>query len=116
MEVVKSDASFDGQELENLIERARGALRRASWNDEFPWQMGKTYRYAGSLNFERLKSDLTFFAIRGYRIYDAIINRLAGKPEQVANLTKIMRTPGMVQIAIKELPRFDLPSSLDVRL
>ncbi len=111
-EVVKGDASFDGHELEKLIQRARGALRRASWGDEAPWQRGKAYRYAGPFSPERLKNDLMFFAIRGYRFYDAIINRLADRSDKVGNLAGLMRTPGMVQIALKESPRFIFPAAL----
>jgi hypothetical protein len=107
----KSDAEFDGQELEDLIEQARGALRRAAWGVEGPWD-GQDYRYAGPRDLGRLTGDLVRFAIRGYRFYDAIINRLAGGAAQAYRLEELMRAPGMVQIALRGSARFVLPAAL----
>jgi hypothetical protein len=108
----KNDASFDGQELEDLIKQARGAFSLAAWGDEQPWQEGKQYRYSGARNLEQLRADLTRFAIRGYRIYDAIINRLAGGAAGADALATLMNAPGLIQIALKESARYVLPAGL----
>jgi LysM repeat protein len=108
----KGDATFDGQELQDMLQQARGALRNASWGDFTPWQKGKIYLYGGPRDLNRLTADLKRFAIRGYRIYDAIINRLAGDPDQVDDLADLMRIPGLVQIALKKSARFIFPASL----
>ena len=112
MQEFKSNASFDGQELQDLIEQARGALRRAAWGDEGPWEKGKSYRYDKPRDLERLRGDLVRLAIRGYRFYDVIINRLVGGFDQADELAELMRQPGLVQIAIKGSARHVLPAAL----
>lgn len=107
----KNSASFDGQELQNLITRARGALKRAAWGDPDEWADDKTYRYEG-FDLERLEIDLIRFALSGYRFYDAIINRLAGGHDSVAPLATMMLEPGLVQIASRESPRHVIPAAL----
>jgi len=107
----KNSASFDGQELQNLIDRARGALRRAAWGDHDEWADGKAYRYEG-FNLQRLETDLVRFALSGYRFYDAIVNRFAGGYENVAALADTMLQPGLVQIASRESPRHVIPAAL----
>ncbi|HFE66333.1 MAG TPA: hypothetical protein ENJ93_03635, partial [Chloroflexi bacterium] len=100
----KNDAELDEGELTNLIEMARGALRKAAWGDEKPYQPGKTYRYNG-LDTDRLRADLITFALRGYRFYDALINRLAGDADKAWELADLMLKPGQVQIASKQSAR-----------
>jgi hypothetical protein len=107
----KNRASFDGEELQNLIDRARGALRRAAWGDDEEWSSAKPYRYEG-FNLERLRTDLIQFARSGYRFYDAIVNRLAGGFDAVAPLAELMRQPGLVQFASRESPRHVIPAAL----
>jgi hypothetical protein len=107
----KNSASFDGQELQNLITRARGALKCAAWGDSDEWADDKAYRYEG-FDLERLELDLIRFALSGYRFYDAIINRLAGGHETVAPLATMMLQPGLVQIASRESPRHVIPAAL----
>jgi CARDB len=110
-EAFKSSASFQGQELQNLISSARGVLRRAAWGDLGEWVDGKAYRYEG-FDLERLQLDLVRFALSGYRFYDAIINRLAGGYDDVAPLATLMLQPGLVQIASKESPGHVIPAAL----
>ena len=112
MQEFKSNASFDGQELQDLIEQARGALRRAAWGDEGPWKKGKSYRYAKPRDLEQLRGDLVRLAVRGYRFYDVIINRLVGGFDQAEELADLMRQSGLVQIAIKGSARYVLPAAL----
>ncbi len=108
----KSNASFDGQELQDLIQQARGALRRAAWGDEGPWGKGKSYRYDKPRDLEQLRGDLVRLAIRGYRFYDVIINRLVGGFDQADELAELMRQSGLVQIALKGSARHVLPAAL----
>jgi hypothetical protein len=108
----KNDATFDGQELQNLIEQARDALRKASWGDIEPWRKEKDYLYARNHDLARLKNDLVSFAIWGYTFYDHTIDRFSGGLEQSDLLTEVMRTPGLVQIALKQSARQVLPAAL----
>lgn len=109
----KENISFDGEQLQKLIEQARNAYALAAWGSNNPWQ-NQPYLYADARakNLAQLKSDLTRFAIRGYNIYDAIANRLAGGAENATALAKLMGKPGRIQIALKESPRFVLPAAI----
>jgi hypothetical protein len=108
----KSDASFDGGELKYFIQQTRGALRQAAWGDELPWEQGKAYRYNGPLNLPQLTKDVARLAIRGYRCWDALINRLAGGRDEADKLAELMRKPGLVQFTLKESARFVVPVAL----
>ncbi len=115
----KGDASFQGQELQNLIEQARGAMRQAAWGDTEPWQ-NRPYLYDGPRDLDRLKGDLVNFAKRGFRFYHAIINRLAGGGSQdrrtirqrVLQLERLMLKPGLLQIASRESARHIVPVAM----
>ena len=117
-ELVKREATFDVLELKDVIGQARGILRRVAWGDEEDWQSTKSYRYAGKASFAQLWDDLISLAIRGYRLYDAIIDRVSGSRDKSLSLQQVMRTPGLAQIAIAESPRQHLPATLfyDYRL
>jgi hypothetical protein len=106
------NVTLDGQALQDMLQQARGVLRQASWGDSAPWQEGKNYRYEGPRDLNRLAADLRSFAIRGWTIYEAIINRIAGNRDQAEALADLMRTPGFVQIAPKQSPRFIFPAAL----
>jgi len=110
--VFKEDASIPGQELQNLITKAREALRLAAWGDSEPWQFGKKFKYDGSGELDQLKADLIKFAKRGYRFYDVVVNRLAGGKEKARALQELMRKPGLVQIANKDSIRHLLPVAM----
>ncbi|HEY3078311.1 MAG TPA: CHAT domain-containing protein [Chloroflexota bacterium] len=114
VEQFKSSASFDGQFLQSLIDRARGGLRRASWNDERPWrpETAAPYRYEGPAGDEQLAGDLARFAVGGYDFYNAIIDRLAGGRRAGRDLAGLMRKPGRVQIALRESASQILPAAL----
>lgn len=108
---IATHAHFDAGQLQDLIQQARGALRRASWDDENEWQEEKTYRYGGPRDLLRLKQDLVRLAIRGYRFYDQIIDALSGE-EDADRLADLMRKPGLIQIAFKESERLLLPAAM----
>lgn len=117
-EVVKREATFDVLELQDSIVQARGVLRRVAWGDEQDWQPTKSYRYAGKVAFEQFKDDLISLAVRGYRLYDAIVDRLMGSRDKSQSLERITRSPGLIQIAIPQSPRQHIPAALfyDYRL
>jgi hypothetical protein len=106
-----SDASIDGQELQGLIDYARAVFRKTAWGDEKDFS-NQAYRYAGPPDMKRLCDDLCSLAVRGYRIYDQIINKLAGGQAQTRKLTDLMEVRGLVQIALKQSARFILPAAL----
>jgi hypothetical protein len=108
----KNSATFDGQELQDLIEQARQALRRAAWGDIGPWSKGKDYRYDGPRDVDRLKTDLIRLAIQGFRFYFVLGRRLAGGLAQLRSLDELMRQTGLVQIAFKQSPRHILPAAM----
>lgn len=118
-EEFRGDATLSGQELQNLIEKAREALRMAAWGSGEPWQ-DQAYRYEGPPDRERLRADLVRLAKIGYRVYDHLVGRLAGGGasrraeirERVKRLRALMRTPGMVQIASKEQVRHLVPAAV----
>jgi hypothetical protein len=111
-ETIKDDASFDGQELQDLIDQARGGLRTAAWGDAQPWQPDKQYRYDRGGNFNQLKGDLIRLAKRGYSFYDHIIDRFSGGAKKSKALAALMLKPGHVQIALKESARHILPAAM----
>jgi hypothetical protein len=111
-EVVKREATFDVLELQDAIEQARSVLRRVAWGDEEDWQPTKNYRYGGKITFEKFQDDLISLALRGYRLYDSIVDRVTGSRERSRSLKHLMRAPGMIQIAIAESPRQHIPSAL----
>jgi len=106
-----SNAHLDAHELQDMIRQARGALRKAAWGDEEEWQEGKSYRYDGPLEPERLRRDLVRLAIPGHRFYDHMIDSLAGDGD-VDQLNDLMRTPGLVQVAFESSERLLIPASL----
>jgi hypothetical protein len=109
----KADATISGQKLEDLINQARGALRKVSWGDEEQWQERKSYLYKGPRNFDRLKADLIALAKKGYRFYDGIIGHFTKATSQTAEmLADLMLKPGQVQIALKESATLLIPASL----
>ena len=107
----KNDAAMDEGELADLIQSARGALRKAAWGDENKYN-GQPYRYHGPFNLDRLTDDLVRFAIRGYSFYDALINKLAGDSDKAWDLQDLMVKPGQVQIATKESVNMLVPAAL----
>jgi hypothetical protein len=107
----KSSASFDGHELQVLVDQARGVLRRISWGDERQWE-GQAYRYAESSGLSQLKSDLISVAIRGYRFYFTVTKRLAAGAAGVNELARIMLRSSIVQIVSNRTARFVLPTAL----
>jgi hypothetical protein len=109
----KNDVTLEAGELQNLLKLARGALRKAAWGDEEPYTPNKTYRYNGQVDLKQTFVDLLRCAIRGYRFYDALIDRLAGDSgTDWEALADQMRTPGDIQLASKVSARLLVPAAL----
>ena len=111
-EFVKEDASIGEGTLQDLIEMTRAILREITWGDNKPYSKGKRYRYEGVGNIDQFKRDLIRMAIKGYRLYDAIINPLVGSRQQERHLLNLMRTPGQVQISLKEAANIVIPVAM----
>lgn len=107
----KSEAVLDEAMLGDLIHRARGALRQVAWGSEEPWQ-DQGYRYASQATGEQLRHDLVKLAVSGYRLYDVLINQLAGGFEHAQALADIMRAPGQIQVVLQRTARWVLPAAL----
>ncbi len=111
-------ATIGEGDLTDLVKQARGALRRAAWGSDAPWQSTSAYLYedapgmAWPQKLERLARDLTLMASRGYRIYDTLAESLAGGAQAADRLRDWMRTPGDVQIAGKYKSRLLVPAAM----
>jgi hypothetical protein len=103
-------ATFDPVELETLVKSARRTMRRAAWGTDDPWREGLVYRYAEA-NRETLVADLVALAVWGIRFYAAVCDRLAGD-RSLEELEAALRSPGYVQLALKQSPRHLLPVAL----
>jgi hypothetical protein len=103
-------ASFDSVELEGLLQQCRRSLRKAAWQSEDPWQAGFAYRYQQPTP-GNLVADLVTLAIWGKRFYVKVSDRLAGQRSR-RELADDLRTPGFVQLALKQSPRHLLPAAL----
>ena len=100
------------KELEGALEFARAGLCKASWGDEDEWATSKRYRYDGTQTIDTLREDLAILAIAGWRIYDLLIDQLAGGKGNVRKLAALVREPGMLQIS----PDVSLGTSLPAAL
>ena len=108
-------ATISADTLDGLITQARVALKMVSWEKGDirggEWDKTKTYRYEKPGTIERLQDDLRLLASRGFDIYDAVAENLAGDAEVTA-LEDALRSPGLLQIAGKQDIRFVLPAGL----
>ena len=102
----------DGQGVQNLITTARRALRRASWGSDEPWDKEKRYKYKTAATVQRLLPDLHRLAQAGRRAYDVLADRIGKGPAGADRLAELMRTPGYVQLALKESVRFVPPLAM----
>ena len=109
---VTHSARFDGGEIQDMIKQARRAFRSAAFGSPEPWHEGDRYRYGGPLDRARLEEDLLELAVRGYRFYDACINRLAGSYEAAVDLARRTRRTAAIQIALKQRGGLLLPAAL----
>lgn len=108
-----ADASIDGIELQTLISFARGALRSAAWGTTDPWRSVALdpYRYA-TPDATRLNQDLIRFAIHGCRLFTQALMKFRSGGMTVDDFRAAMRTPGTIQLSLKQGATFVFPVSL----
>ena len=104
-----NDASFGENELADLLEQGRGALRRAAWGSDGEWN-DEPYRYANPLALGEIEKDLIRLAVTGFRFYDSIVDRLSR--QDPGRLETLMRRPGLVQFTARRSARELVPASL----
>jgi len=108
-----SEALIPATELKTLIENARKAMRKAAWGSEDSWREGTKYLYEGkTCDTNRFRTDIINMAIRGYTLYDGIIDKLTGDASRSDELARIMRESGLVQIALQQSVTQVLPAAL----
>lgn len=111
-EGVKTQAWLDGQALQDSLTQVRKALRRVAWGSDDLWQPPAEYRYGRAGESSFFTSDLIALAVRGYILYNALIDHISGGPEASDKLAALMRKPGRVQISSKESARMVVPAAL----
>ncbi|HWN69508.1 MAG TPA: FHA domain-containing protein [Haliangium sp.] len=109
-----ADASIDGATLGGLVDYARGALRRVAWGTTAPWRSSELdpYRYAAPVPPAQLADDLILLARHGYRLWSEALAFFGVRGPERQKLRALMRTPGAVQLAIKENANHVFPAAL----
>jgi hypothetical protein len=109
-----ADASIDGATLGGLVDYARGALRRVAWGSTAPWRSPELdrYRYAAPIPPAQLADDLILLARHGYRLWSEALALFGVRGPERQKLRALMRTPGAVQLAIKENANHVFPAAL----
>ena len=123
---LKGDAVLDGQQLQDLLDRARQTYRRAAWNDEDEWQPEwdqdlDRYVYREFPGQQRLCADLIRMARAGYRLWArlavqlsaSLVPQLPSGQAPQRSLREVMRHgPGFVEFASKRSARMVVPASI----
>lgn len=109
---LEGTATFDAVQVQNIIIRLRRGLRVASWGTANPWTQDDVYRYGSSADFHQLFRDLHRMAQEGIRVFDSIVDRITGGAEASARLRESMRSPGRIQLALRDSVRTVIPISL----
>jgi hypothetical protein len=109
-----ADAHIDGAALGGLIEQARDGLRRVAWGTAEPRRPGDEarHRYATPLSSEQRADDLFLLARRGHRLWADVLARSGARGSGREALRELMRTPGVVQLALAESARHLFPVAL----
>ncbi len=110
----KSTAALNPQRLGEHVRLVRNALARASYGVEGPWSpdSGAGYRYEKFPGLKVFTEDLRLLAIRGYRLYSDMVTPLVGGKKHRMALEALLRTPGRLQIALKESVEYIFPAAL----
>jgi hypothetical protein len=103
---------FEGGELQDMIVQARRALRSAAFGSPEPWCAKDKYQYNDPVDRARLEKDLLELAVRGFRFYDACINRLVGGRAASVKFENATLGPTRIQIALKQHGGLILPAAL----
>jgi len=95
----KDQIQWREDEWQAWVEMSRQALRNAAWGDDEPYHPGKAYQYERP-DLDRLRPDLVRMAIRGSRLFAAVMDSLSQGPEAGFALIDGLLLPGVVQIAL----------------
>jgi hypothetical protein len=110
----KSTATLNPQRLGEHVKLVRNALAKASYGVEGPWSpnSGPGYRYETFPGVKALTEDLRLLAIRGYRLYSDMVTPLVGGKKHRMALEALLKTPGRLQLALKESVEYIFPAAL----
>jgi hypothetical protein len=103
----RDDIRFNENDLHDLIESARGSLRRASWGNEEEWKDKTQTPFVyqdGKLDLPRLSKDLISMAIWGHSTYVQI--------NLDTEFEEVLFEPSLIQIAMLDSPRHVLPAAM----
>lgn len=109
-----ADAHIDGVTLVGLIDYARGALRKVAWGSTAPWRSADLdpYRYATRPPAAQRAADLVLLARHGYRLWGESLAQFGVRGPKRKQLRTLMRTPGLVQLALKQSASHVFPMAL----
>jgi serine/threonine protein kinase len=109
-ELVSHHATYDAAELQTAVRYVRKALHQVAWGSEAAWKEGEHEYCYDNPDPARLKEDLCRLAIRGYRLYDQLVNELAGGPGKAfVDFQSSMRPPRRIQLASQRNAKLLLP-------
>jgi hypothetical protein len=117
---LRGDAVLDAGLLQDAVQRAREAYRKAAWGTAEDWRESDAYAYAGRPTRERFSADLIRLARAGYRLWTTVAGPLAEAAapapadgwSPVASLRELMRAPGTVEISTKHSARMVVPAAI----
>lgn len=107
-----NSSTFGEGELKAHIDMARAGLRMATWGTDLEWTDKDKNRFAMPKSVPQVLPDLYELAYRGHVMWDATVSKLAGGPAERDKLYELMKGQGVVQLALKEDPRYILPLAM----
>ncbi|HWH00154.1 MAG TPA: hypothetical protein VNV66_12720 [Pilimelia sp.] len=115
---LKGEAVLGEGELQDLVTRARDALRQASWGEPGEHRPGTPFRYDRAVPVDWAR-DLVRLAVTGYVLWTTIGGELAEAAQQapaaqapIRRLAEHLRCPGVVEVAGKASSRLVVPAAL----
>lgn len=108
---LKEDIAIGEGALQDHISRARKALSQVAWGSEDEWA-GQDFRYDRKVPDDPSRiQDLIHLASTGARLWSAITGKI-GRAPQLSYLRRILRRPGVIEIAGKDGPGPAIPASI----
>jgi hypothetical protein len=105
------DAHMEGRQLEEMVTYAREALRWTAWGTTKEWS-GEACKLTRGYQRDELSTALVMMAKRGANLWLQLAERFSFVGRDAKALRERMRTPGRVQLALKESPDAVIPASL----
>ncbi len=117
-----SAATIPEGAIEGNVAKARAALRKTTYGSDAEYDPDTVklddFKYRGRPPWPDLEKDLIRLALWGWRIYHAVVWKLA-RPEDgeelyqaVEKLQSLMRRPGLIQIVSKVSPSLYVPAAI----